>query len=1354
MNDRYNYLAPARVKVLVVPVNGCPIANYNQYLDIIRSTYEVRLLDVSPMPECHYFNPQTFPTGRVMFDFASSYPEDEAIFLHDFEPFRKTFVVLGIGKFSGDNTNNIEATLKKQYPSSIVHNCIFFDTPKDQIEKLSPPSDHSAKLTFYHQGSTDSYTAIETLMCDVTKNFLASLDKYASSYLNITLRSPVSITDSHILTKTINQAQKRLSSGGSSTFKVSASSPIDIKSKAQQKHTGRQAKLMGSFYLLAGKTSDALQHFIEAIVNLKKSDDYLWLGSALDGLGVASVMLQFLNVPYQLNNPILLPALQISRSKLQSMNSDAATRKVSSESNNKTSNRNSVLSPRNSNGSIASFNSSLLTVPSSTDLSSIPIPEFIKLLSLKILQVYQSSTLDYENTVPDIVYVEYILRTIKFMVCVYLSHRDVDDILLEAIIRSEKAPATETATNYFTKGEILSQIDKVFFLQLVDMSFIDQCRIYSCLASVYSDLGLKRKRAFILRILLVALLPKFESEIVESKKISDLSSLESVRRIFNELFSIYGINTQTESTAKSASRHASDWISLQLELLNTCVRILEATNDYPYLVKVASLLLTRYTHCLTTEDQISLKDKIESIINISDRENLGIEAFYWDPFLVRRVKYVSNKSKCSLIPFNDYEKSSNDVGLVDSTANNLSSTSNGAFIFNPFDKGQASSFSSINKDKLLIMDDVYQLKVSLQNPFDFEIELTNLSIATEGEVSVQTLHQFTKPIITSTPQALSPSTRPALNSRATNSQKKPPSPFIPSTQSNLNAVNSNSFVIAPRSIQQFMVYFKPRAPGELNILGFDIAIGTCNIQYFQIIDKEVFEVALKIKSFGPEEHPDLIDKLLQNLSENNIENRATTKNLQLTVVPPQPTLSLTDILINNGWLMLLEGEKYEFSLCLTNHSNESINYLSFSFWDSTIESLSARLNSYSVNNVINPSEVYELEWMLLKLKPFRILNKDEISSKYKIIPPHSDLKINYEITGKRGMKEAKIILDYSHKVSNDLTKSFVKNINLPLNLTIMSSIEVVGCDILPLLKSSFEYKLFSLLSENSLANILTYISDNIKNKSEYCLMIIDLRNSWNEKLAAKLNFDNFEIEESIDPLKTKRFFIPVKRISKGEVDFTKQIPSLRNKQFIKNYNISEEEESRQKQLFWLRHSLLEKLRGNWRSEVSDNIRQGDIDLRTIRLTNKMASVLVYDQVQISHSLFSGGKLVERNGLQYKLQIEEFYTLKTTIVNEGNTKLDGILRHVPFPLATSIIPSSHSNTHIVKSQISTDRRILINGMLQHHIGDKPLEPEDSVDIDLSFVILEKGQYEWGTVLDVLTDENSKIISREPIYISAL
>ena len=244
--------------------------------------------------------------------------------------------------------------------------------------------------------------------------------------------------------------------------------------------------------------------------------------------------------------------------------------------------------------------------------------------------------------------------------------------------------------------------------------------------------------------------------------------------------------------------------------------------------------------------------------------------------------------------------------------------------------------------------------------------------------------------------------------------------------------------------------FKPLESGELSIKGFEIAISNCQLQFFHIVDKEIYNGLLKVKKDSM--NAGATDNIIENLIGNKIESRAITKTLSLTVVPPQPNLTLTNVLLTNGWLMLLEGEKYRFSISLSNQSNELINYLSFSFWDSTIEPLNKKLNSVGINNNQNmtASDIHEIEWLLLKFKPFKILNKDEISSFYKTIEPRGDIKIDYEVTGKRGMNELKIILEYSHKQSNDALKNFVKHVHVPLSLSVVPSFEMVGFDILPL----------------------------------------------------------------------------------------------------------------------------------------------------------------------------------------------------------------------------------------------------------------------------------------------------------------
>lgn len=1456
MVDRYRYINPSRVRTLVVPINDCSQADFARYLELVRlNANEVRLLDVTPIPQLQYFNPQTFPHGKLMFEYVSHAPEAESIFLHDFEPYRKTFIIIGVGKYDEGVTSKKQQekmleNLRKWHPSSIVHNVIYFDTPGYIINDLNPSSDHSTKEVFYHEGSLErNITALETLMCEVTRNFLTALDSYASSYLNITLRSPVSISDSHNLSKTISKAQKRISSG-SGSFKVSfssnastngATSASDMKSKSQQRHNGRQAKLLGSFYLLAGKYSDALEHFTDSIANLKKCDDYLWLGSALEGIGNCVVLMHSLGISYSLSSATIISVLQISKSKLHAITSavsstgmeNSSPKKISSDSLSHNSSTNghlsvphSVNSPRNSSSSTINFNFATSNVSGSgPDLNSLPIPELIKTISSKVLQYYQLSTSDYENMVPDLVYVESLLRFIKFMICIYLGGNELNSMVMESIVKSIPINnklsicSAKDDKSWFLKRDILKEIDKVFSLQLIDMELIDQCRIYCCLATMYNDLELFRKKAFILRVLLVGLLPKLELAAKEKedkidfdtqKNISIISfegassngsQVSSIRQIYESLFEIYKINEETECSLNSASHHGqSNWVSLQLSFLKLCLKISETIKDYPFLMKLCTLLLTRYSHCLPIDDQCKLKEKIEWLAYMSHKNNSNIVAPYWDPFLVRKVKFISNRNRDELVPFAEYQKTPNNVGLVDelpSRNDSGRSESNQPFVFNPFNKA---TNVATNRDRLLIKDEIYQLKVSLQNPFAFEIELNDLTIITDGAVTVQTLKSLLKPTNShnsypvhspnlnsynnrSRPNSINNKMRSAPHISAT--QKRSQSTLFNNNQGQIEtqpALNvfsgiSSAITIAPKSVEQLLVAFKPLESGELSIRGFEIAISNCQLQFFHIVDKEIYNGLLKIKKDS--DNTGVPDNIIENLIENKIESRAITKTLSLTVVPPQPNLTLTNILLTNGWLMLLEGEKYKFSISLSNQSNEIINYLSFSFWDSTIEPLNKKLNSIGINNNQNMSapDIHEIEWLLLKFKPFKILNKDEISSFYKTIEPRGDIKIDYEVTGKRGMNELKIILEYSNKQSNDALKNFVKHVHVPLSLSIVSSFEMVGFDILPLLSSSLQgledrenMIQEGDMVEGNLESVLKFITELTERQSEkvsdYCLLVIDLRNSWNEKLSSHLTCqvnseDQFSVKEDISSGKTTRFLLPIKRLSSKDLDLTKPIPSLRNKQYIKNYLITEEEERAMRELFWLRECVLEKLMGTWETVPNKSTKQryGTIELRNIRLTPKMANVLIFSKIQMHHQLFNENEPnipIKRNGSQFYLQTEEFYTLRTTIRNDTDMSISGMLRHLPYPLAWPIPQSSFPNSvtsNFAKNQMSIDRRILINGILQTSIGDDSILPGGTRELDLSFVILEKGEYEWGSVLDIFNKEGLKIVGREPIYIFA-
>ncbi|RCK65950.1 hypothetical protein Cantr_01700 [Candida viswanathii] len=1282
MSDKYNFITPAKVRILLVPINNCTTSSFQRYVNLIKTNVvEVRLLDVTENNDLHYFNPATFPKGRIFPEFISSSIENELIFLHDFEPFRKTFIVLGIGPYKERvSAETALKELRKEYHTAIVHKLILFDSPEEKLQSQGEDS------VFYHNSKLSHLTALETIFCDISGSFLTSLDEYATAYSNITLRSPVSITDGNVLAKTISQAQKRLSSG-STSFKASfstatpappASPSASEKSKTHLKHLGRQRKLMGNFYLLTGKYNAAFQNFTECLTSLKKSDDYLWLASALEGVAVSMILMEFIGVPYQLPSQTMNSILQIPKHKAST--DTAMTRKGSVESNG------STMSPRNSITSSNGFSLNALT--SNPDLNNMSTPELLKIILARVIYFYGLTSTDFENMVPDIVYVESILREIKALTGLHFSHS------IEDIVRSRTSD-TPNINRSISKLEIISEIDKIFQLQLVNMSIVDQCRIYSALATMYTDLGFYRKKAFILRVLLVGLLPQLNTSDLPPQAIIDI--LES-------LFVVYGINAEPEASSKDAFSHAqSNWTSLQIQLLRLALKIGEALSDKSLLLKVSSLLLTRYTHCLPPDDQIKLKSKIEDIL----ATNRGLSTPYWDPFLVRKVKFIVSKSRGELVPLEEHSKNGNGSDAL-------------APFFDPYAK------KTIDPTKIptLIAEDIYQLKVTLQNPFAFDVEIHDILIVSEG-VQIETIKSLIQvaesTTFASTPSFQNPSG--IFNNKIRQSSNTKRSSPTSTTMSQVTSAHSvHTLTIPPNSSEKFLISFKALSSGNTRITGFDISVGNCQSHFFRIIEKEKFDYTIKLspEKKVQESTTNTLDRLVHNLHDGDAASdtaRVSSCLLPLLIIPPQPSLTLLDILASNGCLMLLEGERHEVSVTLTNNSLEAINYLSFSFWDSTVEFINKKLANANLSAV----EIYELEWHLLKFKPFKILNKDIIGEN---IEPGKNIELKCELTSRKFMNELKIVLDYAHKCSKEVAV-FMKHLDIPLNVSVMPSVDVVGCDIFPVM---------TLLDKvpPGLHKVMEYSQKG----DDYCLLVLDLRNSWSEKLLCHLQYEDFEVSEAIQAGKTLRIVIPVKRISP---DVSQPIPSLRNKQFVKNYSITEEEEKHIKKLFWLRYSILEKLLGSW----SLGQRQGIIDLRAIRLTSKMANMFVYEKVHVSNTIVKdSGKPVERVGNTYNLSLDEFYILRTSIVNDSEETISGIIRHLPLPLHAA--PPGTA----LRPLVTIDKKMLINGTLQNKFQE--IKPGNRLDLEVSFVIIERGEFEWGTVVDLLTEQ---IITRQQVYITA-
>lgn len=1262
MSNRYNFITPATVRILLVPINGCSLRDYNNYINLITSSVtDLRLLDLKGNANLHFFNPATFPDGRIIPEFTTT--DDDLIYLHEFEPFRKTFIVLGIGGYRNDSEHLTH--LKKLYPGAIVHSTIQFDAPESMISKSTADS-------YFHNGTSTHFSAIEGIFSEILDSFLIALDEYASAYSNISLRSPVSITDSHVLTKTINQAQKRLSSG-STSFRASFNGmPTDTpstpktsttdKSKTHTKYTGRYLKLMGNLYLLTGKYTDALHSFTESITTLRRFDDFLWLGSALEGLALSIFLLSFVQANFQLN-PMLGSWLQISKSSVSIDHS--ASKRSSVESN---GSRATIVSPRPSLTASTAFP---IGLTSSVDLNTLPVPEMLKVLLTKAIYFYGQSTDDPENMVPDVVYIECILRKLTLMIGYHLSAP------LEEIVYG-KITSDKVDNTFFLTQDILADVDKIFLLQLIDLNLLDQCHIYSYVAHVYHKLKFFRKEAFILRFHLIAL-------VSQSKKSHDS---KSIKELLADLFDLYDIGSEPDvSFLQLLPSKKTVELSLQLQVLKLALNSAEHINDMELALNICCLLLARYSHCIPAEGQIRLRNMIEKITNQS-----LLTVPHFDPFMVRKVKFVSTRQKDHLIPFVESEAESSKQSF-----------------FDPYHLKN----DTVNLDRILIKDEIHQLKITLHNPFAFEIEINDLEVISEG-AQVETLKPMTQQVI---PLAQS---SPALNKLRSNTKRN----ATTSNVAQITGQNTNIATISPMSSSTIVVSFKVLSMGEMKITGFTISVAGCEKQQFPIVDKLCSTNGLKLVSELDDDHvahPNsfVFDTLYKYLKGELKDPRVMYRSLPLSVIRPQPVLKLVNLSIPNGCIMLLEGEQVEFEVKLINDSSEEINYLSFSFWDSAIDFLDRKLSQPH----LNAFEIYDLEWSLLNFKSFRILNKNIIGE---TIKPGEEVSIQYLLTSRKLMRQLKIVLDYANRSNK---QSFVKHLDVPIAVSVVPSLEVVGCDIIsPFSSATLENDDLPV----AIACVANYLK-RVEDVSQYCLLVLDLRNSWTSALHCNLKFHDFKLLDLIESNKTARYFIPVRKVSKVPQD---PIPSLRKKQFIKDYDITAEEESQMIKMFWLKQIILEKLTGSW--TVDD--RHGLLDLRSLRFSPKMASILIINEVEVETAIALDGEDFKPGRIQ-NLQVDQFYTMRTTITNHTDHEISGFVRQLPLPATTS--PAAN-----LAKLLSIEKKILINGVLQQKFPT--MAPLDSIHIDTSFVILEKGEYEWGTVVDLMTEQ---CISKNPSHITA-
>lgn len=317
---------------------------------------------------------------------------------------------------------------------------------------------------------------------------------------------------------------------------------LNATSADQQRAKARQCKILANFQLLAGRYVDSLNNFADAAFTLHKYHDYIWLGSALEGLIISMVLLSQLRVSFQI--PAIVSLL------CQIKDFEQLPQATSSQRNSLSSAP--MQSPRNS---VSSMSSKVHTV----DVQNVALPPLIKALSEKILHYYEVSLSHNTEYAPQVVYCEHVLRILSYMTS-YHYPRTSSKIPsqsdgLQTPRNSDPLWTQDSSADCFTKWEICQFSNKLFELQLKEMDLVSQIKIYTSLACIYRDIGFHKKQSFVSRILLVSLLPQLESEaIFNFWKETEDETLKS-------LLGAYGIHRQPETLIEDAAD--CSWVTIQ-----------------------------------------------------------------------------------------------------------------------------------------------------------------------------------------------------------------------------------------------------------------------------------------------------------------------------------------------------------------------------------------------------------------------------------------------------------------------------------------------------------------------------------------------------------------------------------------------------------------------------------------------------------------------------------------------------------------------------------------------------------------------------------------------------------------------
>jgi hypothetical protein len=990
-----------------------------------------------------------------------------------------------------------------------------------------------------------------------------------------------------------------------------------------------------------------------------------------------------------------------------------------------------------------------------------------------ILNIYNRASNFAGESLPPLAFSECVIRFSKLLAAINLSAGSLDEDALRHLVqntplRQKPRMSVPRISVNPTRNDIATLLFRALPAQseASGISPTDRVVVLAGVAGVLSALGLQRKKAIVMKEFITSLIPG----LVQARKVgaaemgvhpaAGLAALNmasggtsgagalnlgegetenGINEFLGLLGRIYGIpdsrnsllnsrtlshngNGSTGPTGKASEAVVEEILristlrsfgslSLKLDVLRLCINFCEALPDFNGLLHFTALLLriagpgtapksnsTDVFVSLPREEQVRLFANISRTVTAANKLGLQhVETDYWDDFLVRGLFIMEEPLPLRLTHHRPAELKA------------VSTAKAGPFIHNPWLKKPAASAGT---ETVLVANEEYRFVIALQNPYDFELEVDSLRIAADGVEFIG---------------------------------------------------HEEMFILGPYRTQKFPITGVARTTGTLSIIGCYIKVTGCRERLFPIFpdpwkperESKMKKIGLKACLEVPASRPASAIPTTPE-SKDSVVLKPTI--LTFNVIPGQPTVSIKDVSLPQSALMVLEGERKRFSITLKNTSKTTaVDFVHISFQDSA----TVAIQSATSNKDLPPAELHELEVQLAQFPPLRWCK--DVDEESLLIKPNEEHTFEVEVIGRTRLTDAIIQFDYANlgkRRSEIQERFFTRQVSVPISVTVNASVQLQRPDIVPLSGDfGWSEKINSPESGATPTAASLAPSSVLINKSnthfeaflqhaksrgpadEYCLLLLDLRNSWPNPLSISLQVrapqpittsseswdDSYTVNEVIQPGHISRVVLVLPRIYLP--DPYAPIPSLNpanQRQFVVSVSkISPEVERASREAFWYRHELLKLVRGTWKEE--SNGRNGEIELRGVRFSPRMVEAVKLEDVFITMSVTSDYPLEGEDAVRqvgkskFEVKVDDFLTLTTKITNRSPKPISPLLRLQPYLAG---LPHNVA--------LDLDKRFSWSGVLQRKLP--VLQPGESVETELGIVALCSGTFEIGATVE--------------------